>query len=169
MIEYVLARCHTDINKEHRHSRSLPYGTALALACYYGHVHCAKFLIGLGCRVDQVLQNGQTALQIAIQRDDARTVECLLQANAYPNQRVRMITGYKSVLSLAISEKRDQVVKLLLTYGASVDQQTEWNREHLYGKLCKQEVPPFRKRCSTQELIPLLRLIRGPHRLCALL
>ena len=89
--------------------------TPLMLAADEGPVEAVQALIEAGAEINAKDVNGQTALMLAASVGDAASVQALLQSGADASPKDK---DGQTALSLARKSKKDEVVKLLQSYGA---------------------------------------------------
>jgi ankyrin repeat protein len=94
-------------------------GAPLVTAAAKGEVSLAQFLLQAGAKIDQIDEDGHTALETAVRQHELGTVTLLLEKGADPN---RVIGGNATVLDIAksSSDPTDQAIaKALREFGAS--------------------------------------------------
>ena len=91
------------------------YGSvALHKACAYGHLECAKALLGAGADINKQANYGSTPLIVAAYNGKIQVVEALLNAGA--DKAVKKENG-KTALDLAQQANYPAIVKLLRPRG----------------------------------------------------
>ncbi len=91
----------------------------LALACFYGHVDAALYLIRAGASLNAPTNNAwqATALHLATMNRHAEIVRLLLEHGANPNVRQR---GGLTPLHLAAANNDVQIIQMLILGGADL-------------------------------------------------
>lgn len=88
---------------------------ALMVASYYGHPHLVEFFLKQGLPVNLKTPNAYSALYYAVAMNFPTIAEILIKAGAYLDQRVKN----KTCLMNAAYHGREEIVKLLIKYGAN--------------------------------------------------
>jgi ankyrin repeat protein len=95
--------------------------SALKRASFKRHNQIVELLLKQGANVNLKDVGGWTALMNASRHGNYELVELLLKKNADPN--IRRESGRTALMSAANESGRDEVVKLLLRYGAEISMQ----------------------------------------------
>ncbi len=92
--------------------------TALYMACLQGHVLTAEKLLDKGADIDQPDLRGITALHIAVQKGHTAVVKLLCQRGA--SVQVTSIEGQQTPLMIATRKKHQEIIGILIQYGAQL-------------------------------------------------
>ena len=96
------------------------------------HLDLEKELLRDRSMIDQVDEDGRTALSWAAARGDSKSVEALLRHGASPDTPDRIGQG---PLRQAMKAHDSTCAKLLLAYGAKVDQRDNWKQTALLSAM----------------------------------
>ena len=98
-----------------------PVGTALQTAAFKGHLVQCNVLLAAGADVNAAVgEMGLTALQAAVQSQNATLVKILLEAGAYINAPASRWNGL-TALQAAVDSGSHYLVKYLLSKGADIN------------------------------------------------
>lgn len=116
--------------------------SALFLMCYNNKVKIAQFLINNGADVNLRYSSGWTLLMLASYKGYTEIVKMLLSAGAFVNYRLNMIPNsptlsYATALHFACEHNNNEIIKLLINYGATINVKTEYNSTPLYISIMK--------------------------------
>ena len=93
----------------------------LQLAAIGGHLEAVQLLLGAKAAPDDTKAGRQTALQIAVERDNGRMVNALLEAGASPNGSVQKTSASSSGTLVELAIAKPVCLDLLLKAKASPD------------------------------------------------
>ena len=102
--------------------RRLTRFTPLMWACYGGRLEVAKLLVEMGSDVDAVDRFGNTALIIAVRKNELDIARFLLQQGANYNH---IANHGSSALVVAVSQRNIEAVRLLVEVGAEKEDAIE--------------------------------------------